>query len=41
MRKNARPELVSLPESIDGYDNIILAYPNYRITVPMAVAYRR
>ena len=38
LRKNARPELVSLPESIDGYDNIILAYPNYWGTVPMAVA---
>ena len=34
---NARPELVSLPESIDGYSTIILAYPNYWKTMPMAV----
>lgn len=34
---NARPELVSMPESIDGYDTIILAYPNYWKTMPMAV----
>lgn len=34
---NARPELVSLPESIDEYDTIILAYPNYWGTMPMAV----
>lgn len=31
------PELVSFPESIDGYDQIILAYPNYWGTYPMAV----
>ena len=34
---NARPELISLPASIDGYENIILAYPNYFDTMPMAV----
>ena len=28
LRSNARPELVSLPESIDGYDTVVLAYPN-------------
>lgn len=38
LRLNARPELVSFPESIDGYDTIILAYPNYWGTIPMAVA---
>ena len=37
LRSNARPELVSLPESIDGYDTVVLAYPNYWGTVPMAV----
>lgn len=38
LRENARPELVSMPESIEKYDNIILAYPNYWGTFPMAVA---
>ena len=37
LNANARPELISLPESIDGYDSIILAYPNYWGTMPMAV----
>jgi len=37
LQKKARPELVSLPESIDDYDTIILAYPNYWGTMPMAV----
>lgn len=37
LRANARPELVSYPDSIDGYDTIILAYPNYWGTMPMAV----
>ena len=37
LRANARPELVSMPESIDAYDTIILAYPNYWGTMPMAV----
>ena len=36
-QNDVRPELVSLPESIDGYDTIILAYPNYWSTMPMAV----
>ncbi len=35
--ENARPELVSLPDSIDGYEYVILAYPNYWDTMPMAV----
>ena len=38
LRENARPELVSTPDSIDQYDTIILAYPNYWGTMPMAVA---
>ena len=37
LRANARPELVSVPDSIDGYDTVILAYPNYWGTMPMAV----
>ena len=37
LRAGARPELVSLPESLDGYDTVILAYPNYWGTMPMAV----
>lgn len=34
---HARPKLVSLPESIDMYDEIYLCYPNYWGTMPMAV----
>jgi flavodoxin len=37
LRSNARPELKAYPESIDGYDTVILAYPNYWGTMPMAV----
>ena len=37
LRENARPELVSYPDSIDEYDTVILAYPNYWGTMPMAV----
>ena len=37
LRAKARPELVSMPESIDAYDTIILAYPNYWGPMPMAV----
>lgn len=33
----ARPALVNLPESLDGYDEIYLGYPNYCGTMPMAV----
>ena len=36
-RDNARPELLSMPESISEYDTVILAYPNYWGTMPMAV----
>ncbi len=38
LRADARPELVSMPDSIDEYDTVILAYPNYWGTFPMAVA---
>lgn len=37
LRGNARPELRSWPERMD-YDTLILAYPNYWGTIPMAVA---
>ena len=37
LKENARPELVSMMDSIDKYDTIILAYPNWG-TIPMAVA---
>ena len=37
LRSKARPELVAVPESIDQYDTIVLAYPNYWGTMPMAV----
>lgn len=36
-QSNVRPELVSLPASIDEYDEIYLGYPNYWGTMPMAV----
>ena len=38
LKANARPELVSYPDSLEGYDTVILAYPNYWGTFPMAVA---
>ena len=37
LRAKARPELVDYPDSIDKYDTMILAYPNYWGTMPMAV----
>ena len=37
LRAKARPELVSMPASIDEYDTVVLAYPNYWGTMPMAV----
>lgn len=36
-KADARPELTSYPESIDGYETIYLGYPNYWGTMPMAV----
>lgn len=38
LREKARPELVRYPDSLDKYDTVILAYPNYWGTIPMAVA---
>ena len=38
LREKARPELVHYPDSLDAYDTVILAYPNYWGTIPMAVA---
>ena len=37
LQAKARPELVSLPASVAQYDTVILAYPNYWGTMPMAV----
>ncbi|MBQ6333422.1 MAG: flavodoxin [Clostridia bacterium] len=37
LQKKARPQLVTIPDSIDGYDTVILGYPNYWGTMPMAV----
>ncbi|MCD7819826.1 MAG: flavodoxin [Clostridiales bacterium] len=37
LQAKARPELVSMPENLDGYDEIYLGYPNYWGTMPMAV----
>ena len=36
-QKNARPEVLDLPDSLDAYDEIYLGYPNYCGTMPMAV----
>ena len=36
-RSNFRPELVSHVENMDHYDTIILGYPNWWSTFPMAV----
>ncbi len=38
LREKARPELTRCLDSIDQYDTVILAYPNYWGTIPMAVA---
>ena len=37
LQAGIRPELVTLPEDLDGYDEIYLGYPNYWGTMPMAV----
>ena len=37
LQNNVRPKLKALPDSIDGYDEIYLGYPNYCGTMPMAV----
>lgn len=36
-QSKARPELKALPDSLDGYDEIYLGYPNYWGDMPMAV----
>ena len=36
-KRNARPELKTYPDSIDGYEVIYLGFPNYWGTMPMAV----
>jgi flavodoxin len=37
LRTNARPELSEKLDTIDGYETIILAYPNWWGTMPMPV----
>lgn len=37
LKAKARPELVSIPDSLDGYDEIYLGYPNYWGDMPMVV----
>ena len=37
LHANARPELSEYPESIGGYDTILLCYPNWWGTMPMPV----
>ena len=40
-QKNVRPVLLSLPDSIDAYDTVILAYPNYWGTMPISLFHFR
>ena len=37
LQAKARPELVSMPDDLAGYDEIYLGYPNYWGDMPMAV----
>lgn len=37
LQKDARPQLLDCPDSLDGYDTIYLGYPNYCGTMPMPV----
>lgn len=37
LKREARPELKTYPESLDCYDTIFLGYPNYWGTMPMSV----
>jgi flavodoxin len=37
LRNNARPELASHIDNIDGYDTIIIGYPNWWGNPPMAI----
>ena len=34
----ARPEIANLPASLDGYDTILLGYPNWWASIPMPIA---
>ena len=36
-QEKARPALAAFPDSLEGYDDIYLGYPNYCGTMPMAV----
>ncbi len=36
--RQARPELLDPPASLDGYDVILLGYPNWWASIPMSVA---
>lgn len=36
-KRDARPELIAYPDSLDPYDTIYLGFPNYWSTMPMAV----
>ncbi len=36
-KSDARPELAAYPGPLDAYDTVILAYPNYCGTIPMAM----
>ena len=45
-RAKARPELVTMPASIDEYDTVVLAYPNYwnadgRLHIPGSLRFFR
>ena len=37
LRANARPEIKSYPENVDGYDVIFVGFPNWWGTMPMAM----
>ena len=37
LRAHARPKLAAEPGDLSGYDTVVLAYPNYWGTAPMAV----
>lgn len=37
LHKNLRPELTAYPDNLNGYDTIILGYPNWWGTMPMPV----
>ena len=37
LNAKARPELITMPDNIDSYDEIYLGYPNYWGDMPMAV----